>query len=494
MRFLTRSAAFAACAVVASVNLAAANGDTRLATAARNRDAKAVQSLLQLKADVNASQPGGATALHWAAHWDELATADLLLKAGANPNAANDYGITPLLLAATNGSAALIQRLLAAGANPNAAQMSGQTPLMTAARGGSVNAVNLLVAAGADVNAREKFKGQNALMWALAEHQSAAARALIEHGADIRAPTAAGSTPLMFAAREDNMEIARLLLDKGASLKETAKDGTTPLHVATTRAHVELAKFFLDRGADPNANGPGYTPLHWAAGRWETLHTHDYPVPSGEWSTLIGLPREQQLDLIKALLAHGADINARATQLPPRFGYTLSSFITRYATGATPFFLAAMSADAELMRFLAANGANPTIAAGVATTALMAAAGRTLVPGESKIPEQDHLEAVKASLDLGADINGANGDGWTALHGAAYAGFDTIVQYLADKGASINARNQNGDTPLKIAEGFVFPNMVNIKASTAELLRKLGGVSNPGPPPRVNEEPRATAR
>ena len=137
--------------------------------AVQQQNAAAVRVLLQQRADVNRPQGDGATALHWAAHWDDRETAALLLKAGANVNAATDQGITPLMQAALNGSTAFVDTLLKAGANPNLASAVGETALMTAAQTGNVELVRLLLAHGADVKAVESFRGQTALMRAVAE-------------------------------------------------------------------------------------------------------------------------------------------------------------------------------------------------------------------------------------------------------------------------------------------------------------------------------------
>ena len=460
-----------------ALNVSAKSGDLRLVEAITVRDYSTARTLLGQKVDVNAAQADGSTALHWAVHWDDRDTVDLLLRAGAHRDATNDYGVTPLLLACSDASAVIVERLLQAGANPNAALPTGETALMTAARTGKVDAVNALLVAGADVNAREAKKGQTALMWAVAERHLEVARALIAHGADPRARSNGGFSPLLFAAREGDLETVRLLLAHGVDvdINATSSDGTNVLMVATVRGHARLADFLLAKGANPNADAVGYTPLHWAAGRWENNHTFDYQqVETGEWGVLVGLPRTDKLDLIKALLAHGADVNARTTKAPPRFGSTV--FEPRYVIGVTPFYLAALAGDPDLMRLLAANGADPALAARDQTTPLMVAAGMTRVEGESRVQEGDHLRAVEVALSLGNNVNAANNAGNTALHGAAMAGFNTIVQLLVEKGATLNARNTRGETPLKLAaEGFVRGGQLNVRPTTAALLRTLGG-------------------
>ena len=356
----------------------AAARDSRVADAAEQRAATAVSALLTEGADVNAPQPDGATALHWAVYWDDLAVARALLRAGADPHAVNEYGVTPLELAATNGSEPMITALLQAGARPDAALPNGQTPLMTAARTGTVAAVNALLSAGAAVDAAHTSKGQTALMWAIAQQHRAVTRVLIAHGANVGARTTSGFTPLLFAAREGDLETARLLLANGVDVNASADDGVTPFLAATARGHVDLALFFLAHGARPDGNLAvlGYTPLHWAVTTFET-NPVTYPgiQPPGEWAAMSGIPdREGKLALIKALLAHGADVNARTTtpllvQAPPGGG----SFSYNPGAGVTPFFAAAASADAEVMRLLVAHGADPLVTSPSGQTPLMIA-------------------------------------------------------------------------------------------------------------------------
>jgi ankyrin repeat protein len=457
---------------------AAWSSDPTLVLAAKDQDAAGIRVLLKKHADVNARQGDGATALHWAAHWDDRQTADLLIHAGANANAADDEGVTPLSLACLNGSPAMVEMLLKAGANPNAALQNGETPLMTAAHTGNLEVLKLLLANKADVNAKEVSRGQTVLMRAVAENHTGVVKALVETGADVHARSGTGFTPLLFAAQQGNIETARILLDAGSNVNETAPDGiggdtnarnlykpnteAGALLVAIDSNHEAMARFLVEHGADVNQNGTGRTPLHSAV-------------------------QQAMPELATALLARGADPNARLEKAMP----LLSRYIGQQAgvdtnpLGATPFWLAAEYGDARMMRILVAGGANPKLNSKDNTTALMAAAGVDFIEGQdrygrrwfqpSTLPlQQAALEAVKLCLELGIDINAVNGNGQTAMHGAAYMGSNLIAQYLFEHGAKLDIQNKLGQTPYFITQGVYQAGSFIIRKETGDLLRTLG--------------------
>ena len=459
--------------------LVAESSDLRLLEAVERGDKKAVRSLLEQHADVNAPQPDGATALHWAAHRDDLETADLLIRAGANVNVANDYGVTPLSLACTNRNAAMVDRLLQAGADANAAKPTEETVLMTCARTGTVQAVKSLLVHAANPNAQETRRGQTALMWALAEKHSQVVSALIEHGADVHARSKTGFTPLLFAAQQGDLESAQLLQGAGADVNAATPEHGNVLTVASASGHEALSIFLLDKGAEPNtADGNGVTPLHHAMQRalaiLNGLKYDPYYRPEPP-----NMP-----ELVQALLAHGADPNAQITK-----GYLLGpNEVSISMVGATPFFLAAVSADAAIMRVLAADGADPKIRTEENIPPLMAAAGAARGLGQGTIRSRTGSpeEAVKVAVQLGADVNAYNKQGQTAMHAAASTGEDAIVQFLADHGAKVDAVDESGQTPWTMAMGISpilrYRGSYGSYQSTADLLLKLGAR------PRTREE------
>jgi len=463
----------------------AAAADSPLLEAVRNQDQQKISALLNQHPDVNVRSNDGSTALLWAAHWGDVKTTDLLLRASADPNAANDFRMTPLSQACVTGKAALVESLLKAGANPNTPVATGETPLMTCAKTGGADAVKVLIAHDAAVNAKEPVQNQTALMWAAAERHPGVVKMLIDAKADLQARTKRGFTALHFAAREGDQESVRLLLAAGVSVnilaqpeapaKGKAEDaaepvpggaaagggggaavarggarnapagGYTPLLVATVRGQVELALFLLDQGADPNVADAGFTPLHWAAATWENGTSN--PVYGFE-DPMSGIPdRQAKLTLVKALLAHGADPNARIKRRPP-----LSGGYTDVA-GATPFLLASSVDDVEMMRILQAAGADPKLITDTNTTPLMAATGLNHLVGESAVTEAQAIETVKYLLDLGMDAKGSTTLGENALFGPAYRGWNTLLEQLIGLGVDVNAVSKAGITPWLAASG-----------------------------------------
>lgn len=461
-----------------------------VADAVQNRDAARLQALLRQKAGVNDPQPDGTTALAWAAHWNDLESVTQLLQAGADPNASNRYGASPLSEAAMLGSAPLMEALLKAGANPKTLTTpDGETVLMTAARAGNTEAVRLLLDHGAEVNAIEKYRGQSALMWAAAERHPEIVKLLLAHGADwkirssdrptklpklsaassISPMSRGGLTAFLFAAREGDVATARIMLDAGVDVNQTDVDGANALVVSLMNKHYSFAKFLLDRGADPNlADVDGRTALYAAV-----------DIRNEDWSALPSRKENDPLpsiEIVKALLEHGAKPNVALTKnLPGRSGMDTGDLTLD--AGTTPLMRAARSGDAASMRLLLQRGADPKELTKDGSNALMFAAGVGYRDKNTRGTESEALEALQVCLDQGMDLNQANNKGETALHGAALRGADTIVRYLVEHGAKLDAKTKQGFTPLDVAMGkSIFGQLPVPHDSTVALIRKLGGL------------------
>ena len=500
-----------------------------LVDAARSGNVDVVRSLLAGGADPNQAAPDGSTAVHWAVHGDNLAMLNVLLEAGARPDAVTRYRIAPLTLAAQNGSAALVERLLDAGADPDTVSEEGQTALMTAARNGSVAAVSALLKRGAQVGLTESFRGQTALMFAAGEGNTAAAALLLEAGATLSERSKGGYTPLLFAVRNNRSETVAFLLKHGATANDRLPDGTPALSLAILNADFDLAAMLLDAGADPNVPDPRGHPLHVVVWSHQPGAPPDFAM-NGEDPQPVPRPRGRlsHLDMARKLLAMGANPDATITWKERRFGsgglarnpanLNIGRHYLSYE-GATPFYLAARNGDEPMMRVLAAGGADPLKTTRFGVTPLMAAACLDYYEGEtagpfSGVPESQRLEAVKLALTLGNPINARTRFGdytmvgapedtllrypdnfqalvdlgtgdprfaeMTALHGAVICNQPSIVKYLIDQGAEVNARNRLGWTPLMIAGGLYIANAHKTSPGSAQVLREAMAAQEAG--------------
>jgi uncharacterized protein len=492
------------------------------------------QQAAQKASVTNNVEADGTTALHRAAQRNDLEGANQLIRTGANVKAANRYGVTPLSLACINGNAAMIELLLKAGADANTTLPEGETALMTAANTGSVAALKVLIAHGANVNATENSRGQTALMWAVNAGHLAAAQVLIEAGANINARSKGKFSPMVFAVRGGKTDIVKLLLAAGANANDNvagaavasgvaglnATDSTSLVGLAIINGQNDIAKLLLENGADPNAPDS----------RGSLLHTLAWMRRPGSGRGLPPDPVGDSLELAKVMLARGAKPNVRITwqeipfdlddgeaKSPPNVPAGRDYIIM---TGATPYFLAAKNGDVGLMRLLVANGADPKTPNVQGVTPFMAAAGLGYWDGESSgplngTPEAERLEAVKLALDLsGGDVNATadfggnivfNEDGedllfsypqkysldptvgpradvslgdvrWagsTALHGAAVMGQPSIIRFLVEKGAKLDARNVAGWTPLMVTQGMLIAANARFYPLTEALLKQL---------------------
>ncbi|HVY83081.1 MAG TPA: ankyrin repeat domain-containing protein [Steroidobacteraceae bacterium] len=497
-----------------------------LAEAAERGDMQAVRALLAQRAsairggkasghgdanealDVNAPSADGTPALHWVVRMQDHETARLLLKAGADANRPNRYGVRPLHIAIDNVDVKMIRLLLAAHADPSSADATGETCLIMAARAGNLDAVKALLEKHAAVDASDPEYHQTPLMVAARYGHADIARLLIARGANVNAqtrigptpkfrllssnsgskgagiirggwpergerdPTPGAKTPLLYAAREGHIDVARLLLDAGADIEKADADGVTPLLMAILNGRIELAQMLIERGANVKVSDwYGQTPL-WSA---VDIRNLDVPGPTRD----NGVDREAAFALIKTLLAHGADPNARTKEYPPqrRWITRLGSLSWVDFTGQTPFLRAALAGDVKTMRLLLEYHADPNIATFNGTTPLMAAAGVnwTVAQTYDEGP-QALLEAVKLAQSLGNDVNATNDMGLAAIHGAANRGSDDIIRFLVEKGAKLDVADKQGRTPLVWARGvFLATHPPEAKPTTIALLEQLRG-------------------
>ena len=468
-----------------------------LVDAVKSGDRAAAMTLIAQRVDVNAPEVDGTTALHWAVHHGDLDLAQRLIRAGAKVNVKNEYGSTPMSEAAVLGRADLLEALLKAGADVESPNADGQTALMVVARTSRVDAARLLLKHGAKVNAVEQWRGQTALMWAVAQKQPAMVAELVKAGADVNARStvnnwerqvtaepraiyrpAGGLTPLLYAAREGCVECARTLVDAGADLNLADPENISPLLMAVINGQWDTAQYLIKRGANPNKwDFWGRAPLYAAV----DLNT----IPRGGRPDWPSLDETTRLQVVEMLLGAGANPNAQLKLSPPfrNIGNDrgLDGMLT---TGATPLLRAAKALDAPAIAALLAKGADITLANSRGITPIMAAAGLGSVDADtrgfylSEDTQQRSIDSLKLLIKAGGDINSKDSRGLTPLHEAARWGWNDVVQFLVANGADLNAKDNRGNTPVDSALGKAGGNSrggarIDVHEDTAALLKKL---------------------
>ena len=458
--------------------------------------------LLSLALAADVVDGSGWTPLLLAASKNDAPQVTQLLKAGANPNVRNKLDTTPLVEAAFHSNSDIIKALLDAGADPNAAGADGQTPLLLVARGTNVAAAQLLLKKGANPNAKESQRGQTALMWAVANSQGTMARLLIESGADVDAKTdtdlmtplvsaepraqprsPGGMTALMFASREGCIECVAAIVEKGAKVDRPDPEGVTPLLWAIWNTHFDVAKYLIDHGANVNRfDWWGRTPLYLAV---------DYvTLPHGGRPDQPSLDRTLPIEIVRLLLEKGADPNPQLKMTAPlRATGNDRGLDPMLSPGTTPLIRAAKAMDVESMRALIEHGADITLTSSRNMTATLAASGMGSTDADTRgyFTTSDIQDRAIAALDLivrsGGPINGKAGQfAQVPLHGAAFWGWNRVVEYLLQKGADINLADSRGYTAVDYAMGRAGGNSrggqrIDVHKDTADLLMSKGGVA-----------------
>ncbi len=464
--------------------------------------AAAIDMIAKKSADVNAAEADGSTPLLWAANLNDGDLVGRLLKAGANPKVRNQLGSTPLGEAALNANTPMIKALLDAGADPNAAGPDGQTPLMIVARTSDVAVAKMLLDKGANPNVKEAQREQTPLMWAAAASEGPMMRELLARGVEVDARSAldlmtplvsgepraqprppGGMTAMLFSVREGCMDCVKALVEKGAKLDLPDPEGVTPLISALFNAHFDVAKYLITKGANINRwDWWGRSPLYLAV---------DYnTLPHGGRPDQPSIDETLPIDIVRLLLDKGANPNLQLKLFPPYRATGADRGVDGMLTvGTTPLLRAAKAQDAASIKLLLEHGAIVDLPNNQGMTPTVAASGMGSIDADTRgnYYASDIQERAIASLDLliahGGELNGRAGRLQQApLHGAAFWGWNKVVDHLLSKGADIGVKDSRGYTAVDYAMGTAAGNSrggqrKDVHKDTADLLIAKGGAA-----------------
>jgi hypothetical protein len=274
------------------------------------------------------------------------------------------------------------------------------------------------------------------------------------------------------------VDAVKVLAASGADINEIDPESHTALVLALMNGEFDVAGALIAAGADVNiADNVGRTALY-AAVDAHTMPQSNRPAPKEADSTL------SSMEIIEQLLAKGANVNAALRAALPYRTKLDRGGDGVLGAGTTPLLRAAKAGDTPVIKLLLEKGANPKAATRNGVNAIMMAANVATreedMTGRNKTPK-DAIDTITLLLAAGTDVNGADNQGRTALHGAALWGLTDVVKFLHKNGAKINAMDKRGYSPLDhasgLAGGFGFGGSASVTHDdTAKAIVELGGI------------------
>ena len=462
--------------------------------------AKTIKAIIKWSADVNAVNSRGQTALWFACIDGQETFVKILLDAGADPNITDNLKDSSLH-AAINGCCNIgtVKEIIDHGAHVNAVNNMSETPLLLACSTAQAESVKLLLEAGADPNITT-IDEDTSLHSAIAQECTRETlQEIIDHGANVNAVNKTGRTALLLSCCYGQMDSVKVLLqaradptiadeelfsclhaavdgrcskdtlnaliDHGAPIDARREDGTNALLSACRTGQSESLKFLLEAGADESVVKPdGNTILHEAVkGKCsnESLQKIiDHGVVNINYvnnhsqTALLSACYTAQAESIKVLLENGADpnisdVNDYTSLHAAVGGCCTKETLQQIMSKMTKADLDARNIDGETALLLACSSRKQDL-----IKTLLEAGSNPMIESFNNLTclyaavnagcKKDIIQAITN----GAFVDTANNDLETALMIACGKGDATAVNVLLKAGANTNKKNCNGDTCL----------------------------------------------
>lgn len=339
------------------------------------------------------------TVLHLAAWNNDVKTAELCLENGANANSKKSDETSALHLAATRGNLEVAELLLSRGASVDVKDGDSKTPLHRAAMFNQTKFIELLMDKDAKLNARDG-EGRSPFLNAVAAGHVEAARALLQHGADISATDLLMKTCVHLAVENEKLKMLAMLLETREGTNNLSKADLwdrVPLHSAALTKDIKILEVLLSKQKQMSYRDVNYrTPLHLAAESSSSKH-------------------------VDMLARRMCGVNDRDD------------------LGRTPLHCAARKGQRKACLVLLSMGAEINSRDNISQTPLMLS-----VKG-------NHAKCVELLLDYKASADLQDNDGDSALHMACGQGRGAIVELLLNRGASVVLLNDRNHACLETA-------------------------------------------
>jgi ankyrin len=437
---------------------------TQFLRAAQSGNIPKVEEMLSdasLGVHVNVANSGGLSALHLAARKNLPDLCEFLLLKGADPGFKSNKGNTALHIGALAGHLTIVKQLVEHGCDINAKAQGSFTPLYMAAQENNLDVLKYLLSKKADetITTEEGFtplavalqqqhaeivakllevehskKGYKlpAMHVAVRKNDEKSTLLLLKQNYDPNIMSSTNFTPLHVAARYGHFGIAEHLIAFGANVDQAAKNSIVPLHVAAKWGKVDISELLVTKGAKIDyKTKDGLTALHCASRNGHDLVVDkllilnaDYKIKTKSGLSALHMAAQgNHIDCSRLLLHAGIPVDDVTKDL------------------LTPLHITAHCGHHEECKFLLDRSSNPDEKAMNGFAALHVAV------------KKRRIKVILLLLrGYGGDPNIATESGMTALHVAAYLGFDDCTKTLLDCEARPNVQTKEyWESPLHFA-------------------------------------------